>query len=181
MSGWGVGDILFILLICALICGLLRLANRRKTRDAGKKSPAAEAEVDDLALRSILAESRTVAMVGASSSPTSASHHVMEYLQQAGYTVVPVNPGEENILGARAYSSLSDIPEPPDIVDVFRKPEHVPEIARQAVARKAKVLWLQEGVGIPQGARIAREAGLTVVMDRCMLKEHRRLLGTADP
>ncbi len=120
---------------------------------------------------------RTVAIVGLSKDALRPSHFIGFYLQRHGYTIVPVNPKEQEILGEKAYASLTDIPFPVDIVDVFRRPEAVPEIARDAVAIGAKSLWLQFGVISPEGARIATDGGLDVVMDRCMKVEHARHLG----
>lgn len=120
---------------------------------------------------------RTVAIVGLSKDPLRPSHFIGFYLQRHGYKIVPVNPREPEILGERSYPSLKDIPFPVDIVDVFRRPDAVPDIARDAVAIGAKVLWLQFGVISPDGARIATEGGLDVIMDRCMKIEHARHLG----
>ncbi|MCP3177924.1 CoA-binding protein [Desulfuromonas sp. KJ2020] len=126
-------------------------------------------------IRNILSTHKTIAMVGASSNPERASNHVLEYLLQAGYTVFPVNPKDEELFGQKVYRRLEDIPHPIDIVDVFRNPADAPAVAREAVEAGAKVLWLQEGVISEEAARIAAEGGLRVVMDRCMLKEHQRL------
>ena len=120
---------------------------------------------------------RTVAIVGLSKDPLRPSHFIGFYLQRHGYKIVPVNPREPEILGERSYPSLKDIPFPVDIVDVFRRPDAVPDIAREAVAIGAKVLWLQFGVISPEGARIAADGGLDVIMDRCMKVEHARHLG----
>ncbi len=176
MSGWSFGDVFFILLICGLIYGILRLT--QGARPGGEAPPAPpEAPNQDPPIQELLEKYRTVAVVGASSNPERPSHHVMEYLIEAGYTVYPVNPAQPEILGRPTFGSFDELPVAPEIVDVFRASEHVPDIARQAVLAKAKVLWMQEGVSSDEGATIAREAGLAVVMDRCMLKEHRRLLG----
>ena len=121
--------------------------------------------------------SRTVAIVGLSGNELRPSNFVGFYLQRHGYRVIPVNPRETEILGERSYASLSEIPEPVDVVDVFRAPDAVPGIAEEAVATGAKTLWLQFGVISPEGARIAAEGGLDVVMDRCMKIEHARWLG----
>ncbi len=171
MGNVTLGDIVFILAACALIYGILFLVGRSR----GKKESAKTVVTDDAGVRAILEGGRTVAMVGASANPDRPSHHVMEYLMQAGYTVYPINPKEREILGQAAFASLDDLPVAPDIVDVFRNPEHVPAVAREAIASGARALWLQEGVVSEEGARIALEGGLSVVMDRCMLKEHSRL------
>src|SRR5260221_8832757 len=124
-----------------------------------------------------LSGARTVAIVGLSKDPLRPSNFIGFYLKRHGYRVVPVNPREQEILGEKSYPSLTDIPFPVDIVDVFRRPEAVADIAREAVAIKAKVLWLQFGVISPEGAKIAAGGGLDVVMDRCMKVEHARHLG----
>lgn len=120
---------------------------------------------------------RTVAVVGLSANSLRASNFVGLYLQRRGYRVIPVNPREPQILGERSYASLRDIPGPVDIVDVFRAPALLPEIAREAVAIKAKCLWCQFTVINAEGARIAEEGGLSVIMDRCIKVEHARYLG----
>jgi predicted CoA-binding protein len=120
---------------------------------------------------------RTVAIVGLSKDVLRPSNFIGFYLQRHGYKIVPVNPKEQEILGEKAYPSLKDIPFPVDIVDVFRRPEAVPDIAREAVAIGAKALWLQFGVISPEGAKIATDGKLDVIMDRCMKVEHARHLG----
>ena len=114
-------------------------------------------------------------MVGASSSPERPSNGVFARLLAAGYRVVPVNPKESSVHGQRAYASLSDVPGPVDIVDVFRRPEHTPEVAEQAVAIGAKVLWLQSGIWNEAAAARATAGGLRVVMDECIGVAHSRL------
>jgi predicted CoA-binding protein len=126
-------------------------------------------------LRSILGRARTVAVVGLSSDPEKYSYEVATYLRDHGYRVIPVNPYETEVLGEKAYPSLLDVPEPVDAVDVFRKAEATPDIARQAVQIGAKVLWLQEDIVNDEARRIAEEAGLDVVMGVCMMSTHRRL------
>lgn len=126
-------------------------------------------------ISAILTTSKIVAVVGISHDPGRDSYRVASYLQSAGYRIVPVRPDGEEILGEKVYHSLRDIPFAVDIVDVFRRPEAVPPIAKEAVKIGAKVLWLQEGVANPEAEAMARKAGLSVVSDRCMLKEHRRL------
>jgi len=120
----------------------------------------------------ILDAFRILAVVGLSSSTWRPSFGVSEYMQSAGYTIIPVNPNETEVLGQPAFASLEDIPQPVEIVNVFRRPEHVPEIVRSAIRIGARVVWMQEGVVHEESARRAREAGLEVVMDRCLLKEH---------
>jgi len=123
----------------------------------------------------LLRKSKTIAVVGLSSNPMRPSFGVAEYLQREGYRVIPVNPQETEILGEKAYARLEDIPEHVDIVDVFRRPEFVPDIVDSAIKIGAGALWLQEDVVHEEGARKARAAGLAVVMDKCLLKEHRRM------
>ena len=130
----------------------------------------------EAAIERILKSTKTIAVVGLSGNPMRPSFGVSEYMQDAGYRIIPVNPTEETILGEKVYASLSAIPEPVDCVDVFRKPDAVPEIVDEAIAIGAKSVWLQEGVVHEEAAAKARAAGLDVVMDRCILKEHRRLI-----
>ncbi|MGH2681591.1 MAG: CoA-binding protein [Actinomycetota bacterium] len=129
-------------------------------------------------LRSLLGEAQVVAVVGISSKPQRPSHDVASYLQEHGYRIVPVNPNETEVLGERAYPSLLDIPPElsVDVVDVFRRAEHAPDVARDAVAIGAKVLWLQEGIVSQEAARIATEGGLDVIMGVCIKKVRQRLI-----
>jgi uncharacterized protein len=124
----------------------------------------------------LLEESHTIAVVGLSPKPERPSHRVASYLKDQGYKIIPVNPGHDQILGEKAYASLLDVPEPIDVVDVFRTPDAVPEIVDQAIRVKARALWLQEGIIHNDAAEKARQAGLVVVMNKCMLKEHEKLL-----
>jgi len=130
-------------------------------------------------IRSLLASSRTIAVVGCSADPERDSHGVAAYLQRVGYRIIPVNPGFEELLGERCYPDLRSIPEgvSVDIVDVFRRPEHVPLIAEEAIARGVRALWLQLGISNPEAERRAAEAGLQVVADRCLGVEHRLRFG----
>jgi uncharacterized protein len=123
----------------------------------------------------ILKSSRTIAVVGLSSNPMRPSNGVAAYLQRAGYRVIPVNPNESEVLGEKCYARLEDVPEKIDVVDIFRRSECVPEIVESAIRVGAKTVWMQEGVVNQQAAERARAAGLEVVMDRCTLKEHRKL------
>jgi predicted CoA-binding protein len=123
----------------------------------------------------ILKSSRVIAVVGLSSNPMRPSNGVSEYMRRAGYRIIPVNPNETQVLGERCYARLEDIAEPIDIVDVFRRPEFVPEIVESAIRIGAKTVWLQEGVIHEAAAERARVAGLNVVMGRCILKDHRKL------
>ncbi|HEV8564543.1 MAG TPA: CoA-binding protein [Actinomycetota bacterium] len=132
---------------------------------------------DDRELRALLGEAKVVAVVGLSSKPRRASHEVAAYLQSAGYRIVPVNPNETEVLGERAHPSLRDIPSEihVDVVDVFRRSEETPAVARDAVAIDAKAMWLQEGIVNDEAARIAIEGGLDVVMGICMKHTKQRL------
>ncbi|MFA6029530.1 MAG: CoA-binding protein [Elusimicrobiota bacterium] len=114
----------------------------------------------------------TVAVVGCSPDSTHPSHSVAAYLLDAGYRVIPVNPACTEILGEKCYASLLDIPDAVEVVDVFRRPEHAPELARQAVRIGAKGFWLQDGVVSPEAAATARAAGLLVVEDDCIMRQH---------
>lgn len=119
-------------------------------------------------LRKLLSEARTIAVVGASSRPERPSYGVFQRLQRAGYHVVPVNPFETRVHGEAAYPALVDVPDPIDIVDVFRRADQTPAVAADAVAVRAKVLWLQLGIVNEEAARRARAGGLSVVMDACL-------------
>ena len=132
---------------------------------------------DTSTIQRLLHNAQTIAMVGLSNKELRASYFVGYYLKRHGYRVIPVNPRESEILGETCYPSLSDIPEPVDIVNVFRAPDALPEIAREAVAINAGALWCQFGVINEEGAQIAEEGGLTVVMDRCLKVEHARYIG----
>ncbi len=123
----------------------------------------------------ILHNSRTIAVVGLSGKRFRPSFGVAEYLKRYGYRIIPVNPNETEVLGERAYPDLDSVPEKVDIVDVFRRSEFVPEIVEAAIRIGAKMVWMQEDVYHEAAARRAQEAGLAVVMDRCILKDHRRL------
>jgi predicted CoA-binding protein len=132
---------------------------------------------DPLAIQRVLLAAKTIAIVGLSANPLRASYFVGFYLQRHGYRVIPVNPRESQILGERSFPSLRDVPVAVDIVDVFRAPTALPGIATEAVAIGAKCLWCQFTVINEEGARIAEEGGLTVVMDRCIKVEHARYAG----
>ena len=123
----------------------------------------------------ILKSSRTIAVVGLSSNPMRPSNGVAAYLKRAGYRIIPVNPKETEVLGEKCHARLEDIREKIDIVDIFRRPEYVPEVVDSAIRIGAKAVWMQEGVIHEAAAGRARQAGLEVVMDRCILKEHRKL------
>ena len=123
----------------------------------------------------LLHSCHTIAVVGLSSKRYRPSYGVAEYMQRSGYRIIPVNPSETQVLGEQAYPDLESIPGAIDIVDIFRRSEFVPEIVEAAIRKGAKAIWMQEGVYHEAAARRAEEAGLIVVMDRCILKDHRRL------
>ena len=127
-------------------------------------------------IRELLANAKTIAVIGLSSDPMRPSFGVSQYMQRKGYRIIPVNPNEKNVLGERAYASLSEVGEKVDLVDIFRRPEFVPEIVDEVIRLKIPALWLQEGVVHQDAAQKARDAGIIVVMDRCILKEHRAYL-----
>lgn len=133
------------------------------------------ADWTDDQLADIYRSTRTIAVVGASTDESKAAHRIPAYLQSRGFRIIPVNPGSEEVLGEQAVGSLTEIAGPVDVVDVFRPSEEAPDIAREAVAVGAKVLWLQEGIESEEAAEIARDGGLAVVMDTCMGATHRRL------
>jgi uncharacterized protein len=122
----------------------------------------------------LLKSSKTIAIVGLSSRKFRPSYGVAEYLKSAGYRIIPVNPQETEVLGEKSYARLEDIPEKVDIVDIFRRSEFVPEIVDAAIRIGARAVWMQEGVVHAQAAEKAQQAGLFVVMDHCLLKEHAR-------
>jgi predicted CoA-binding protein len=132
-------------------------------------------------IKKILQEAGTIAVVGLSDDPAKISHQVSAAMQAKGYRIIPVNPNADTILGEKAYPSLKDVPGPIDIVNVFRRPEHTPPIAEEAVGVRAKTLWLQLGIVNDEAARIAQEAGLTVIMDRCIKVEDSILLPHGRP
>lgn len=128
-------------------------------------------------IRDLLLSVKTIAVVGLSPKENRPSHGVSKAMQGFGYRIIPVRPAVDHVLGEPAYASLDELPETPDLVDVFRAPEYVDEIVDQTIALGAKAIWLQEGVVNEPAAEKARAAGLTVVMDRCIYKEYLKLLG----
>lgn len=132
---------------------------------------------DPLAIQRVVLDAKTIAIVGLSGNALRASNFVGFYLQRHGYQVIPVNPREKEILGERSFANLREVPVPVDIVDVFRAPAALPDIARDAVAIGAKCLWCQFNVINQEGARIAEDGGLAVIMDRCLKVEHARYIG----
>ena len=128
-----------------------------------------------MSIKEILERYKTIAVVGLSSHSWRASYSVSQYMQNAGYRIIPVNPNETEVLGERAYASLDDVAEPFEIVDIFRRPEYVPEVVEAAIRQHARVIWMQLGVANEAAAARARAAGLEVVMDRCILQDHMAL------
>lgn len=135
---------------------------------------SAEASQSADPINDILGTSKTIAVVGLSSNRLRPSYGVAAYLQSAGYKIIPINPNESEVLGQKSYARLEDVPERIDIVDVFRRPEHVPAVADSAVAIGAKVLWMQQGITNSAAAEKAHAAGLTVVEDACLFVEHKK-------
>ncbi len=134
--------------------------------------------MDDInSLRRILGQCHVIAVVGLSANWWRPSYFVAKYLQEHGYRVIPVNPAYTEVLGEKCYASLADVPEKIDMVDCFRKSEEIPALAEEAIAIGARCLWMQLGVANPEAAERARQAGLDVVMDRCVKIEHGRLFG----
>ncbi|MGI9103594.1 MAG: CoA-binding protein [Terriglobales bacterium] len=135
----------------------------------------APTKTDEIA--DLLKRARNIAVVGLSDSPFRASHGVAAYMQSQGYHIIPVNPTIESSLGEKSYKSLLDVKEEIDIVNVFRRPEFVPDVVDQAIQLKVPAIWMQEGVVHEQAAEKARRAGIFVVMDHCILKAHRSRFG----
>ncbi|HLU61606.1 MAG TPA: CoA-binding protein [Gammaproteobacteria bacterium] len=132
---------------------------------------------DSSEIKRILSEAKTIAVVGLSPRADRPSHGVAAAMQRFGYRIIPVRPAVDEVLGEKAYAELRELPEVPDIVDVFRAPEHIPAIVDDVIAIGARVLWLQEGVVNVEEAERARRHGITVVMDRCIYKERAALRG----
>jgi len=143
-----------------------------ETGPGGNVDPTLEIQASAAEITEILQDYRVVAVVGLSANPDRPSHRVAKYLQEHGYRIVPVRPGCQAILGEKCYPSLQDIPFPVEVVDIFRNVDAIPGIVDEAIAVGAKVVWMQQGLEEPLSARKARQAGLRVVMDRCMKIEH---------
>lgn len=139
---------------------------------ADSSQPVGAANADTIT--EILKTCRTIAVVGLSSRRMRPSYGVAEYMQRSGYPIIPVNPNESEVLGEKSYARLEDVPERVDIVDIFRRSEFVPEIVESAIRSGARVVWMQEGVVHAEAAERARQAGLTVIMNTCIAKEHRK-------
>jgi predicted CoA-binding protein len=127
------------------------------------------------AIRQLLSRVKTIAVVGISDKPDRPSYHVASYLQKKGYRIIPINPQLARLFGETAYDRLEDVPDPIDLADIFRKPDAVPDIVDSAISLGVGAVWMQEGVIHVESALKARAAGLEVVMDRCILKDHMRL------
>jgi uncharacterized protein len=147
-----------------------------EAKSPGAASSGPAGPPSDQAIAELLRSAHTIAVVGLSPKRFRASYGVSEFLQSSGYRVIPVNPSIAQVLGEKSYARLEDIPEKVDIVDVFRRSEAVPEIVDSAIRIGARAIWMQEGVEDERAAARARAAGLLVVMDMCILKEHHRLL-----
>ncbi len=131
--------------------------------------------MDDKTIKRILTDYKVIASVGLSSKPERPSFGVCSYLKDHGYRIIPVNPNEQEVLGEKSYPDLDSVPDKIDVVQIFRKPEAVPEIVEAAIRRGAKVVWMQDGAGNPEAARRAEAAGLLAVVDDCMMRRHRQL------
>ena len=130
----------------------------------------------DEELMKVLKESKTIAVVGCSRDPEKEAHRIPKYLKEHGYRIIPVNPFADKILGERVYKRLSDIKEPVDVIDVFRPSEECLDVVKEAIKIKPKVIWMQLGIKNKEAAELAKENGIKVVMDRCMMVEHRRMI-----
>ncbi len=137
--------------------------------------------ITDQELAQILKSAKNIAVVGISSNPARASHGVSGWLKRQGFHIIPVNPAETDVHGEKAYASLSDVSEPIDIVDIFRRSDQVLPIVQEAIAKRPKLIIMQEGVVNPEAAKLAEASGIPVVMDRCILKELARLVPFDDP
>ena len=140
-----------------------------------KPLPAAD-QVTDEHLQEILESTKTIAVVGISNPENVPAHTVPKFLQEKGFSIIPINPKYEQVLGEKAYPDLSSLENPPDVVLVFRRSDYVPEIVEQAIEANAKIIWLQEGITNPAAAEAAKDAGLDMVMDTCMRKAYQRLI-----
>jgi len=132
--------------------------------------------MNDAEITKLLKNLKTIAIVGLSNNPMRPSFGVSRFLQRQGYRIIPVNPKETEVLGERAYPSVRDVPDEIDLVDIFRRPARVPEVIDDALAKGVRHIWMQEGVVNHEAAKKAEDAGMSVVMDRCILKEMARLL-----
>ena len=133
---------------------------------------------DNETLASILDEAETIAVVGLSDDPARTSHRIAAYMQEAGYRVIPINPRIESALGEKAYSSLREVPERVDIVNVFRRAEEIPALADEAIEKRPRVFWMQKGIAHPASARRLEDAGITTIQNLCLKTAHRELTQT---
>ncbi len=150
--------------------------NREKNANLHRESDVPDSNPSSEEIQDILSGCRTIAIVGLSDQPNRASYHVGSYLKQKGYRIIPVNPFKAKIMGEKCYPDLSSIPEPVDIVDIFRDVEAIPEIVEEAIGIRAGIVWMQLGLVHNDAARKAREAGICVVQSRCLMVEHKKLL-----
>ncbi|MDY6822045.1 MAG: CoA-binding protein [Deferribacterota bacterium] len=133
-------------------------------------------EINDEFITNMLLNSKIVAIVGASNKPERASNGIMKFLLKNGYNCIPINPNEDEVLGVKAYKCLLDLDVRPDIVDVFRRSEETPNIVKEAALKKAKLIWLQEGIYSEEAKEIADKASIPIIMDKCLFKEYLRLI-----
>ena len=132
--------------------------------------------LSDEFIRDILKNSKTIAIIGASNKPERASNGIMKFLMKNGYNCVPINPNEENVLGQKAYKNILELPLTPDIVDIFRKSEDTPLIVKDAISKETKLIWLQEGVFSLDAKKLADDANIPIIMNKCIFKEYLRLI-----
>ena len=132
--------------------------------------------LSDEFIRDILKNSKTIAIIGASNKPERASNGIMKFLMKNGYNCVPINPNEENVLGQKAYKNILELPMSPDIVDIFRKSEDTPLIVKDAISKETKLIWLQEGVFSLDAKKLADDANIPIIMNKCIFKEYLRLI-----
>lgn len=132
--------------------------------------------IDDEFIRESLKNAKTIAIIGASNKPDRASNGIMKFLMKNGYNCIPINPNEEYVLGQKSYKNILEVPIMPDIVDIFRKPEDVPSIVKDVVAKGTKLIWLQEGIYSAEAKKLAAESNIPIIMDKCIFKEYLRLI-----
>ena len=132
--------------------------------------------IDDEFIRESLKNAKTIAIIGASNKPDRASNGIMKFLMKNGYNCIPINPNEEYVLGQKSYKNILEVPIMPDIVDIFRKSEDVPSIVKDVVAKGTKLIWLQEGIYSAEAKKLAAEANIPIIMDKCIFKEYLRLI-----
>jgi hypothetical protein len=133
-------------------------------------------DISDEFIKGTLKNAKTIAIIGASNKPDRASNGIMKFLIKNGYNCIPINPNEENVLGQKSYKNILDVPIIPDIVDIFRKSEDVPLIIKDVIAKGTKLIWLQEGIYSDEARKLAIDANIPIVMDKCIFKEYLRLI-----